>query len=551
MIKKGVLKEYNGTLDRAVIPSGVTKIDKNAFFLCYLNTEVVIPESVTEIAPKAFMNSSALDGIVVIPSAVRDIGERTFYGCTSLGGIVLPHGLTSIGDQAFGYCASLREITVPDTVSHVGKAAFTSCRNLKSFKVGEGNPSLRTVDGSLYSKDGSSLIAYAIGKKEAEPRIPDGVTKICEEAFAECGALTRISIPDSVTEIEDGAFKRCDSLTAVTLPKGLKRISACMLASSAIEELDVPNGVETVGEKAFAHCKQLKRLTLPRTVRRIERNAFIGCGSGDLELRLSPDNKAFKLTDGILYSHSGKRAVTHSPKALPTELVIPEGVTRIESGAFCGAKRLVRAVIPRGVTYIGDDAFDSCEALRETVLPSTLKEIGDGAFYGCKSLTEINIPENVTKLGSCAFAECESLTRVTLPDGLKRVGNEPFEWCYSLTEIHVNMKKSYLLIKKRDPYTVLLAIIRGAVERYGRGKLTADEEPILSELISDSLYGLMEQYNGYTPFIRYVTDKKLLDTDTASESLSNGSLPSESRAILLDYIERHGKSPRFDKKYTL
>ena len=45
--------------------------------------------------------------------------------------------------------------------------------------------------------------------------IPEGVTRIGDDAFHYCFRLTSISIPESVTSIEDNAFSCCDFLTSI------------------------------------------------------------------------------------------------------------------------------------------------------------------------------------------------------------------------------------------------------------------------------------------------------------------------------------------------
>ncbi|MBQ2400067.1 MAG: leucine-rich repeat domain-containing protein, partial [Muribaculaceae bacterium] len=47
--------------------------------------------------------------------------------------------------------------------------------------------------------------------------IPQGVTKIEDEAFYYCENLTSIVIPDSVTTIGDKAFWGCKNLTSIEI----------------------------------------------------------------------------------------------------------------------------------------------------------------------------------------------------------------------------------------------------------------------------------------------------------------------------------------------
>ncbi|MGU7915970.1 leucine-rich repeat protein [Streptococcus suis] len=92
-------------------------------------------------------------------------------------------------------------------------------------------------------------------------------------------------------------------------------------------------------------------------------------------------------------------------------MVIPEGVTEIESNAFSGS------------------------SLREVVFPSTLTKIGSGAFSGT-SLTTISLPSSVTTIESSAFSGTQ-LTTVTLPSGLIHLGDYAFGNISSLTSINI------------------------------------------------------------------------------------------------------------------
>ncbi|MCB6089277.1 leucine-rich repeat domain-containing protein, partial [Flavobacterium psychrophilum] len=87
--------------------------------------------------------------------------------------------------------------------------------------------------------------------------IPNSVTTIGDEAFADCSGLTSVTIPNSVTTIGDGSFARCSGLTSVT----------------------IPNSVITINRGAFALCSGLTSVTIPNSVTTIRENAFTGCSS--------------------------------------------------------------------------------------------------------------------------------------------------------------------------------------------------------------------------------------------------------------------------------
>ncbi len=73
---------------------------------------------------------------------------------------------------------------------------------------------------------------------------------------------------------------------------------------------------------------------------------------------------------------------------------------------FIGDDTITKVVIPEGVTDIESYAFANLTALEEVVFPTTLTRIGVGAFYGCKNLKKANFG-NVKFLNEKAFYECQ------------------------------------------------------------------------------------------------------------------------------------------------
>ena len=105
-------------------------------------------------------------------------------------------------------------------------------------------------------------------------------------------------------------------------------------------------------------------------------------------------------------------------------------VVCIGSYAFANLHHaILNVIIPNGVTTIESHAFEECNNILCVSIPNTVTSIGEKAFYNCKGLTYINIPTNAT-IGKDAFTNCDKLkidyeteqpTEVTTTSG---TGNE-------------------------------------------------------------------------------------------------------------------------------
>ena len=199
-----------------------------------LITNLVIPNSVTTIGEYAFYRCSNFTS-VTIPDSVTTIGNYAFYLCANLTSITIPDSVTTIGGSAFKDCYKLTSVTIGDSVTTIEDSAFNGCSKLTSFVVDENNTAYQSINGNLYSKDGTVLVAYARGKTDTSFVVPNTVTTIGDSAFYDCDGLTSVTIPDAVTTIGDHAFYDCYKLTSVT----------------------IGDSVTTIGKYAFSSCYDL------------------------------------------------------------------------------------------------------------------------------------------------------------------------------------------------------------------------------------------------------------------------------------------------------
>ena len=280
------------SLTSVVIGESVTYIGDGAFYNCSHLTSVVIPDSVTYIGEHAFFSCSHLTS-VVIGDSVTYIGEYAFRSCRSLTSVVIGDSVTSIGNYAFSYCSSLTSIVIPDSVTSIGEDAFSNCWSLTNITVDINNTAYKSIDGNLYTKDGKTLIQYAIGKTATSFIIPDSVTSIGDGAFSGCSSLTSVVIGDSVTSIGDYAFYNCSSLTSINVSENntayksidgnLYTKDGKILIQYAIGKTAtsfiIPDSVTSIGNYAFYSCSSLTSVVIPDSVTSIGDYAFSSCSS--------------------------------------------------------------------------------------------------------------------------------------------------------------------------------------------------------------------------------------------------------------------------------
>jgi len=202
-------------LESIIIPSRITKINYKLFEECISLTSINLPNSVTSIGHSAFQGCTSLIS-VIIPDNVEQIEACAFADCPSLAAINIPNSVTSIGNSAFANCSSLNSVNIPDSVRYIGDLVFDNCKKLYAIDVDENNIEYSSIDGVLYNKDKTFLLAYPRGKINSTFVIPSCVTTIKYGAFIHCVNITSIIIPGNITSIRGYAFYYCINLTNVT-----------------------------------------------------------------------------------------------------------------------------------------------------------------------------------------------------------------------------------------------------------------------------------------------------------------------------------------------
>jgi len=284
------------------------------------------------------------------------------------------------------YREAILNISLPDGLSRVGQDAFWNCINLTSITI------------------------------------PDSVQIIGSYAFCGCSSLAQIVLPDHMEDIGSGAFCNCVSITAFSFPEGIRAARKSVLnGATALASVSFSSTVTYIESQAFEDCTSLFAITIPDTVTGIDYSAFYGCAG----------LTSIKIPDSVTFI--GNQAFAGCTSL--TSFAVPANTTVIPYGLLSGCRDLISFSMHASVTEIGSDAFSDCTGLTTINIPDSVQIIGRNAFSGCTGLQTIVLPNGIETIQKCTFENCTALTHVGIPDSVVRIEDEAFRGCTSLVDI--------------------------------------------------------------------------------------------------------------------
>lgn len=193
------------------LPKGVRLIHEKTFMGTENLKEIILHEGLEEIGDYAFWSSGIEKA--TLPDSVKIIGEYAFY-FSYISDIRLSKNLEIIKDNAFCALNQINELHFHSALREVGEN--NQPKKVCTYKADEDNKLFAVCDGILYTKDMQTVIKASQNIAE-KVIIPDGVTKIGEDAFSRIGSLKEVQLSPSVRTIENGAFRYCDNLEKINL----------------------------------------------------------------------------------------------------------------------------------------------------------------------------------------------------------------------------------------------------------------------------------------------------------------------------------------------
>ena len=190
-------------------------------------SEYVIPDGVKRVARSAFYGAKNLTS-VSMPESLTVIDSLAFFDCMALEQVEMGTGIDSIAFGAFGMTpnsepGALTQLNLPASVSYIEGGAFFCHQGLKAVVVDSDNPVYASDEnGFVYDKSLSKLV-YAPASTETF-ELPPTVTAIGEFAATGVSGLTSLYVNDSVTEIGMGAFAYSTGPYQISFGKGIAKL---------------------------------------------------------------------------------------------------------------------------------------------------------------------------------------------------------------------------------------------------------------------------------------------------------------------------------------
>lgn len=428
-----------------------------------LEGSYTVPDSVVTIK-QGFMYCSKLTNLV-IGNNVNSIDSISLRGCNNLQTLSIGDGIAGFG-SLFSNSVGLNSLTTISIGKGLNSAdgstinVFQDLKNLKEINVSQENENFVSVDGVLYNKEMSQIVAFPCGKTGSFV-VPDGIMEIRSNAF-NGSKITEISIPDSVVKLD--GFHDCSNLKKFIMPDGVITIpGSCFSGCLNLKEIHISEALKYIDQYAFEDCVSLTEITFPVSLCSIDRAAFKGCeGLSEVTFEgTAPeiDDIAFSGVTAICYypvniltwtdeikanyggtltwisyevnQFEGQEHTFTIPETNITLAYKTDEETNIASIVLCNSDAVGNLEIPETidgytVTDIAESAFKDCVGLTGVIIPATVKTIGCHAFDGCTKMASVNIPEGITVLEDYVFAN-SGLTSIEIPNTVVEIGSYAFK----------------------------------------------------------------------------------------------------------------------------
>ncbi len=362
---------------------------------------------------------SDAQGIIVIPESVKEIAARAFSDCGEITKIVIPNTVIEIGWRAFSDCKNLKEIELPDSITEIVSDIFP--QNLPCLRVHTLTPDLIynisrcnvqfVITACLKGAPTRIKPALALGfvmepnafaneerKAEFTKYLTDNAGKLVKQAVKYPILLNYLCENKLITA------KDIDAYLSEAENAGVVEVKAIIL--DYMNSVGMSNILAAREEKHNAAEEYTERW-LERQSHYFDETGISGMTftvSGQLYKWLSRDDllrylrkyravyttKVSEQTDYFVQGEKANPQRVTEAQELGVPIINEDEFNNIIGYRFADAEHIT---VPAWITRLYENAFENCRSLKSIFIPNSLATIDDHVF-----------PAMINKLEVCTFS---------------------------------------------------------------------------------------------------------------------------------------------------
>ncbi|GAB6975484.1 hypothetical protein JCM15124A_03910 [Prevotella falsenii] len=308
------------------------------------------------------------------PESKPEINGGHLISWKPKGKAVTPDGVEYIDNNALQASTELESFHITKSVKSIGELVFLFCTQLTEITVDPENEYFTAVDGVLYSKDKTRLMAYPPGRTDDTYEVIQSATSIKPGAFALVPSLLGVTVAKGNTALRanKGALYTRNMLELLYYP-------TIPQTGPGTDKITLNEGLEKIARYGLAYNHTVTEITLPATLKTIEANGLSNNPNlNNIKWEEGVEPELEEIGDSAFYHDGQLAALRHIPS-----------LKKIGAGAFIKDAALLEVHIPAGCT-IGDKAFFECLAIQQIYAYDMVPPVvADDAFNSIYYLDEV------------------------------------------------------------------------------------------------------------------------------------------------------------------
>lgn len=331
-VNGGVLSSMSGSncAGAVILDSSVIQINY-ATSVDSLVTSIEIPATTTTIGYQPFTSGIGITAITVNPENpnYKSVDGVLFNkaGTTLIQypqakpetSLTVPDGVLTIGSFAFSCAKFLETVIIPNNVTTATSIdrpnGCSAVNNISQYIVLSGNSNYSSIDGVLFNKNATTIIAYPYSKPGTSYVMPSTVTAITNQALSS---------------------SKNNQLQSITLSPNLVSIGTYSFSGLNLLSLNIPASVTTISDIGLYGAKSIT---------------------------VDPASTSFVVDDEVLFN-ADKTTLIYYPTSKSSETyTVPSSVTAFRTYSFYSNNQyLQRLIIGSSLTSVG--SYNSISTLK-------------------------------------------------------------------------------------------------------------------------------------------------------------------------------------------